>query len=191
MRWAIAALLFASLGCDKQPARHAAESAPPKPSQADPIEPQRAAAPESKSSSSGLKPVISKAYIGEVNARAGAKIVLLGDDLLIIEVEVQNPSAVLRTVYRGSANRNGESATLEDEHGNKYRHPSATSENDGILDQVNEEYINPRKSLADRYVFERPLDVAKHLTFTIPASSIGASRPYVAKFKTPAKRKAD
>ncbi len=89
------------------------------------------------------------------------------DDYLCLTISITNHHAGRRFEYKGW----GLAASLSDEHGNDYA--LITQKRHGRpKGQVTTRTINPGESVTDVVIFERPLDVAKSLTLSLPMGRI-------------------
>jgi hypothetical protein len=97
------------------------------------------------------------------------------DDLFQVTLRIENTHQTRKLDYHGWSTEGpwlSDSGTLADEHGNHYKRITFGFGNK-VAGQVYSESIYPGESITDVLVFERPVDAAKRLTLTLPASNFG------------------
>ncbi|MDY0168349.1 MAG: DUF4339 domain-containing protein [Thermoguttaceae bacterium] len=94
------------------------------------------------------------------------------EDLLIVTLELTNTDPAKKVVHSGWAGRAAAAheVSLVDNHGNPYKSKSFTG---AMIDgQQSDTSLYADEPVLDVLVFERPVDAAKHLRLTLPASAV-------------------
>jgi hypothetical protein len=114
------------------------------------------------------------ATIGPVPLKEFGRVGESEKDHFRLAFKITNHHRTRRLKYEGWSKDfdfDGVRATLQDEHGNAYRHVSFGL-GTKVVGQVEDPVINPGESITDVLVFEKPLAIAKELTITLPLKAI-------------------